>query len=778
MANIGENAVFIVINADNKTQSVIDQVKNGLKGMEASNQSTAQKMQSQWEKYASRVQALFAGWLGLQGLKKAWDMANKAAQYNEQMESLNALAAAYHMSGQTIVDSVQKAAGGLISMADAAKMSSKALELGLDPQQVTAFTQVATKLSHVLGGDVASVYDRLTVAAASGRTQTLALMGVNVDLKKAYAEMAAQLHVNVNDLTAQEKEQARLTTILDAARRSTAALGTEWNSSADQMRRLKASMDDLQLVIGQGLLRAGMALYGVFQWVAAGALNVAGGIAKLVSWGAKLTDLAHITHGASQRFADVSSGMFGAAQQLAGKAVDSFKGATASASDFAQAMAKPQAYNEAANGLGKVSHALNKVASVNKQIQGQIDRMTMSQAQLAQQQAAEWTKEGANRQQVETWLHDKLAALEKQAADKKARTVQANEAKISTILQNYAAMNAQTEGNSAQKQLAAMDAKWVKEYQKLEKLNATKEQLDNAYTNFLEAREAKVTQMQQKAAAQREKLHQQEIQQEERMEAASAMNFRRQYEATWSYILHQADSVGGKMGQAMKQMFTGMKGISDIKTGQDPWSHSIAQMGKAQDDLFKKYRAGLIQKSAYDQQYSALSVQMEASADQQKVALYSSGVDMMAGLADSLYQALGQKQGAAFTAYKAFSIAQTAIKTYEGAMAAYSSLAGIPIVGPALGAAAFAAVMATGIAQVAKIAAMQPGSGASGASAPKAAASSSKSSTKSASTGSATSTSAAQPQVIINVQGNLVDHDQFARQVYPSIVKAINAGVH
>lgn len=61
----------------------------------------------------------------------------------------------------------------------------------------------------------------------------------------------------------------------------------------------------------------------------------------------------------------------------------------------------------------------------------------------------------------------------------------------------------------------------------------------------------------------------------------------------------------------------------------------------------------------------------------------------------------------AFNAFKAFSIAQTVIKTYEAAMSAYASLAPIPIVGPALGAAAAAAAVGFGMAQVNQIRSQQ-----------------------------------------------------------------------
>lgn len=55
------------------------------------------------------------------------------------------------------------------------------------------------------------------------------------------------------------------------------------------------------------------------------------------------------------------------------------------------------------------------------------------------------------------------------------------------------------------------------------------------------------------------------------------------------------------------------------------------------------------------------------------------------------------------TVGKGFAVANTFIKTQEGAQAAYSALAGIPFIGPALGAAAAAAVIADGAARISAI---------------------------------------------------------------------------
>ena len=56
---------------------------------------------------------------------------------------------------------------------------------------------------------------------------------------------------------------------------------------------------------------------------------------------------------------------------------------------------------------------------------------------------------------------------------------------------------------------------------------------------------------------------------------------------------------------------------------------------------------------------------------------------------------------------KAFAIAKATIDTYQSAVAAYKSLAGIPVIGPALGAIAAGAAIASGIATVKKIVAVQ-----------------------------------------------------------------------
>ena len=78
---------------------------------------------------------------------------------------------------------------------------------------------------------------------------------------------------------------------------------------------------------------------------------------------------------------------------------------------------------------------------------------------------------------------------------------------------------------------------------------------------------------------------------------------------------------------------------------------------------------------------------------------------LAAGFASNLAMIFGENSAIG----KAAAIAETTINTYAAATAAYKSLAGIPVVGPALGIAAAAAAIAAGVANVKKIVAVKSG---------------------------------------------------------------------
>ena len=100
-------------------------------------------------------------------------------------------------------------------------------------------------------------------------------------------------------------------------------------------------------------------------------------------------------------------------------------------------------------------------------------------------------------------------------------------------------------------------------------------------------------------------------------------------------------------------------------------------------------------------------IKIDKLTSDQKLSVASDTLGNLAGL-------LGESSSAG----KAAAIAQTTIETYKGAQSAFSSLAGIPIVGPVLGGIAAAAAIASGIATVKQITSVKTpgGKGGGGAS--------------------------------------------------------------
>lgn len=133
------------------------------------------------------------------------------------------------------------------------------------------------------------------------------------------------------------------------------------------------------------------------------------------------------------------------------------------------------------------------------------------------------------------------------------------------------------------------------------------------------------------------------------------------------------------------------------------------------DDLNKRKLIG-------EQEYLARSIKISKARRDIDLLERKTKEETVAAVGDA-FGNLSKIVGEDTKAGKAFAIAKTTIDTYSSAIAAYRSLAGIPIVGPALGAIAAAAAVAGGLANVKKILAVQVptdsgGSGAGGGATP------------------------------------------------------------
>ena len=126
--------------------------------------------------------------------------------------------------------------------------------------------------------------------------------------------------------------------------------------------------------------------------------------------------------------------------------------------------------------------------------------------------------------------------------------------------------------------------------------------------------------------------------------------------------------------------------------------NALNKSGALTEDEFNKRKAGNLKaRQELDK--------LEVKSSQEKTALIGDALGNLSNIV-----------GKDTVAGKAFAIAKATIDTYQSAVSAYKSLAGIPVIGPALGAIAAAAAVATGIATVKKIVQVQVPGGPGGAS--------------------------------------------------------------
>tara|TARA_A200000159_G_scaffold162979_1_gene188065 strand:- start:17431 stop:20355 length:2925 start_codon:yes stop_codon:yes gene_type:complete len=120
------------------------------------------------------------------------------------------------------------------------------------------------------------------------------------------------------------------------------------------------------------------------------------------------------------------------------------------------------------------------------------------------------------------------------------------------------------------------------------------------------------------------------------------------------------------------------------------------------ETLTEEEKTALVEKTT--QERNELTKNLEGARFKQGLEMADNFFGNFSQLAKSGNKKLAKVGEAALKAQKAISIAQATVKTYESATSAYASMAGIPVVGPALGVAAAAGAIAAGLANVAAIA--------------------------------------------------------------------------
>lgn len=195
------------------------------------------------------------------------------------------------------------------------------------------------------------------------------------------------------------------------------------------------------------------------------------------------------------------------------------------------------------------------------------------------------------------------------------------------------------------------------------------------------------------------------IDEQERQKLAKLDEFQKEgalkageYEATKTQIALDADTQRNELlkkqtEDRMKQQDSADSFIEQLRAQNEG---ELAEIDRQQAEKLKKLDDFNSKVKYSEEELAKAKNDIQEAADKQRLDSY---IKTLGDTTSNLKAALGENNAL----YKAAAITQTIIETYKGAQAAFSSLAPIPIVGPALGAAAAAAAVAGGLARVGQI---------------------------------------------------------------------------
>ena len=738
--------------ANETTLVVRSDVSGAIAGMRRVS-AGAKEMESSMGGFASTIQK---NWLGVSAavaaaavsMGQAWDLMGQAAAYREQITYLNALGATYGTTGDQIVSDIQKMSDGLISMSDAAEVATQALAKGMSKDQLLTLAQAANTLGDTVGEKASVAFKNLAVAMVDGKEKAAKHYAGIIDLDAKYGDLS-------KSMTETEKATARYNLIIEYADRITKSMGGAAESTADKMDRFGVVVEDFKLIAGNVLISAAMVVVGTLREWASWALYAAAGTMKLAAASGWLTDKIGLTKNAYTEWNDVANNMIVKAQEYHKEALKDL----GSAFSWEDPQGKypgrePDKKNNAAQDMAnkleqahKALQSLQNQASLMDPTLSDLDKRFMQLDNQAEQFKETYKDFPELFSQVDSAITQAkgFVVLDMQLKQAKEAAEQFRRAYFAR--QDFERELTETTMGEIELRLAAED-KWLADMRNksLEFVQSVEE------FNAIDVRLTEATAQKKKEIwdGYFQDLLQKEL----------------------DLMQKKDDAMKGLTMGAINQGTSGMPGGQDVASlaaigqGEDPYTKAIEKLNE-----YYLMRYALAETAAEEEVVLAQwQAEQENVIQQQKMEMASATFGMMAGMAMSFYNASGQQSKAAFTAYKAFAIAQTTIDTIKAAMGAYSAMASILYVGPALGAAAAAAVIAFGMARVAQIAAMQPGTSASVPKPP--AHSASASAGKDKATTEATKVEERSQSVNVYIYGNVIDQDKFAREIIPAIAKA------
>ncbi len=203
-------------------RSIVDASKK----IETSMASMAQKSGSKLDDLAGMIKGTFGLFAAGGVVFAALEATKFAMEKIFEGESIRAAGAQFEMlaknagvAGEALKAGLMNAADGLVDDTDLIMTANKALvSMGSTAKDLPAVMELARKSTVLFGGDVATNFEAMSQAIASGQTRALKGMGIVVDSEAAYLKFARSIGVAKDELTEAGRQQALMNAVLETGK--------------------------------------------------------------------------------------------------------------------------------------------------------------------------------------------------------------------------------------------------------------------------------------------------------------------------------------------------------------------------------------------------------------------------------------------------------------------------------------------------------------------------------------------------------------------------------
>jgi hypothetical protein len=182
------------------------------------------------------------------------EMITLGAQARVQEEAFRLVAESVSASSTALSSALQHASSGLVNQSDTMLASARALQQGLNPDQLVSLMEIARSQAKLTGATVTQAFNDITLAVTNQQTRQLKAYGIIIDSARAFDKYAESLGTVAGALTEAGQSQAIMIATQEALKGKLLTADTEILKQAEAVERLRVGWQELKESVGKNIV--------------------------------------------------------------------------------------------------------------------------------------------------------------------------------------------------------------------------------------------------------------------------------------------------------------------------------------------------------------------------------------------------------------------------------------------------------------------------------------------------------------------------------------------